>query len=287
MSLRGKTAIVGFGEIPTERNYPGRTTESLCTEVARIAIEDAGLRKSDIDGLITREENNPLDVAQHMGIHPVFAQGMTLHGASGAASVMVAASAIYAGLATNVLCVLGATRDPEVGGAQPGAPRVPPPVSYHTEWEDPYGPVIAANGHYALLKRRHMHEFGTTDEQFAKIAVDERFNALLNPNAVWRGVPQTLEDVLKSRYVAEPLHLLECVMPCAGAGAVIVTSAERAKAMPNPPVYILGAGGAATNRSATWQAPEMTTTPVVMSAPRAFQMSRYSPKDMQFAEFYD
>ena len=144
-----------------------------------------------------------------------------------------------------------------------------------------------ANTGYGLMKRRHMYEFGTTQEQFAKMAVNQRFNALKNPNAVFRDQPITVDDVLNSRWVNEPLHLLESVMPCGGAAACIVTSAERAKSLPHPPVYILGAGAGVTSHDTIWQADRITTSPVVISARKALEMSGYSPKDIEFAEFYD
>ena len=191
MALRGQAAIVGIGELPTARTYPGRSTLALLAEASRLAIEDAGLLKEQIDGVLTRgEEVNPLSLAEYMHIRPVYYEGVTLHGASGATSVAMAAAAIHGGLASAVLCVFGGTRDPEAGGFQTGGLRgVPRPVAPSgpanagTEWEAPFGPQIAANGGYGLVKHRHMYEYGTTQEQFAKIAADERFNAVNNPNA--------------------------------------------------------------------------------------------------------
>jgi acetyl-CoA acetyltransferase len=131
-----------------------------------------------------------------------------------------------------------------------------------------------------------MYEYGTTPEQMAKLAVDQRFNALKNPNSAFQGTPITIDDVLNSRYVNEPLHLLECVMPSAGAAAVIMTRADRAKSGPNKPVYILGAGLEQANAQ-IWETEKITTTPARVSAMRAYQMSGYGPRDIQFAEFYD
>ena len=147
--------------------------------------------------------------------------------------------------------------------------------------------MIAANGGYGLIKQRHMFEYGTTQEQFAKVSVDERFNALKNPNAIWKDQPITIDDVLDSRMINAPLHLLECVMPCSGVGAVIVTSAERARALPNPPVYLLGMGGPATRHDTIWQEDDVTTTPVVLSAQNSLQMAQVNNRDIEFAEFYD
>ncbi|MBI4283572.1 MAG: thiolase family protein [Chloroflexi bacterium] len=281
MSLRGKAAIVGIAEFPTTRQPPpGRTTIGLLAELVGMVIKDAGLRKEDIDGLITYgPEVLPLQLAEYAGLRIVHCQGMAHMGASGNASIALATAAIEAGLCNYVLCAFGTVMEP---GAPPYGP-----ANMGTEFESPYGPVAVATGGYGIVKNRHMYEFGTTDAQFAKIAVDERFNALLNPNSPFQGRPLTVDDVLKSRLIGGPLHMLECVMPCSGGGAFIVTSAERAKALPNRPVYLLGAGIGATDHLAIWQNPRIVDTPVKMSAPRAFQMAGYAPKDMQFAEFYD
>ncbi len=282
MTLRAQAAIVGIGEIPTRRAYPGRTTVSLMAEAAHLALLDAGLRKEHLDGVITNAPSvSPLTLAEYMQFQPAFCEFAGVQGASGAYSITIAASAINAGLCQTVLCVLGGVRNPDPAVAAAGARSVA------SEWEAPFGPGTAATGRYALMKRRHMYEFGTTDEQFAKVAVDERFNSLKNANAVFHGQPTTLEDVVNSRYINEPLHLLECVMPCSGAAAAIVTSAERATSFRNRPVYLLGAGGAATTHDSAWQEQNLTTTPVAISARRAFQMSGYGPRDMQFLEFYD
>lgn len=289
MSMRGKTAIVGFYEVPTRRNYGNRDTISIQAECALGAIRDAGLRKEDIDGIITSEETSAMSVAEQLGMRPRYNNSMTVMGASGAASIAHAAAVIYAGMANYVLCLFGDSRPQSSSrlNATANAFRGGGPATIGSEWEAPFGPVIAANGGYGLIKSRHMYKYGTTQEQFAKVSVDERFNAQLNENAVWKGVPITIDDVLNSRFTNDPLHLLECVMPCSGGGAVIVTSAERARALKNPPVYILGVGGPATRHNAIWQEEDVTVSPVVLSAPEAFKMSGYNAKDMQFAEFYD
>ena len=133
---------------------------------------------------------------------------------------------------------------------------------------------------------RHMAEYGTTQEQLANISVNQRFNALENENAVFRGQPLTIDDVLNSRYINYPIRLLESVMPCAGGSAIILTSAERAKSLKNKPVYILGAGIACDPLSG-WQRERLTRSVVTRSAPIALGMAGYGPSDIQFAQFYD
>ena len=288
MSMRGQAAIVGIGELPTERRINGRSTNSLLSQAARLAIADAGLRKEDIDGIITRGSDvGPMDLAEYMGLSLTFCEGNTQHGSAGAHSVAMAAAAIHAGLATTIMCLFGGTRDPNEGGFGPGITRGPAPANKLTEFEAPFGPAAGAGTGYGMMKHRHMYEFGTTQEQFAKMAVNQRFNALTNPNAVFKGEPITVDDVLNSRMVNDPLHLLECVMPCAGAAACIVTSAERANSLPNPPVYILGAATGVSDHDTIWQAERITTTPVAISARKAYDMAGYGPRDIQLAQFYD
>ena len=281
MSLRGQAAIVGIGEVPTRRDYPNRTTIGLMAEAAGLALQDAHLTKADVDGLITNAGGGPTPtaLAEYMQLRPSFTEGVNSQGASGAQSIAMAAAAIHAGLADTVLCVLG--------GSRGLGPAVVPTRGVGSEWETPYGPGAATTARYALLKQRHMYEFGSKDAQFAQMAVNQRFNALKNPNSAFQGQPITLDDVLNSRYVSEPIHLLETVMPCSGAAAAIVTSAARARTFSNKPVYILGAAAGGTNHDVAWTDPNITTTPVAVTARRAFEMAGYGPQDVQFAEFYD
>ena len=285
MTLRGKTAIVGISETPTRRRIEGATGMGLCAQVVREAIEDARLRKEDIDGLITGAAPAPFEFAQYLGIRPAFSSAAHAMGASGVLSIILAAAAINAGLCNYVVCVLGGISRMRIAAEGGGPPATPPGVG--TEWEAPFGPVVAMTGGYGLITHRHMYEYGTTSEQLAKCAVDERFNAVPNLNAAFHGQPITIEDVLNSRLIADPLHLLECVMPCDGAKAVVVTSAERAKARPHRPAYILGVAGAATTHNVVWQNPRIVDSAVKITGRRAFEMAGYAPRDMQFAEFYD
>ena len=287
MSLRGKAAIVGYHELPSLRTYGERSSNSVLAELVRGAVIDSGLRLEEVDGLITGMPLNSLTLAEVLGLKPRYTLAMNTHGASGASSIATAAMAVDAGLANYVVCVFGESRPPSSSRLGAAQARIQAPPSTVTEWELPYGPVVAANGPYGLIKTRHMFEFGTKDEQFAKMAVDQRFNALENENALWKGAPITIEDVLNSRYVNDPIHLLESVMPVSGGCAAVVTTAERARTLPNPPVYILGFGGPATRHDLVWTDDNITISPVVHSAPEAFQMAECSVKDIEFAEFYD
>ncbi|MSQ30085.1 MAG: thiolase family protein [Dehalococcoidia bacterium] len=284
MTIRGRAAIAGYAELPTLRNYGERSAVGLMAEATRIAIADAGLTREDIDGLVTGERTNSLSVAQALDLRPRYTATMTVHGASGAASIITAAMAISSGMANHVLCVFSEAQPLSAeGGGRFGAGG----GTLQSEWEAPFGPVVAANGSWGLIQQRHMFEFGTTQEQIAKCVVDERFNAVLNENAIWRGRPITIEDVLNSRYTNDPMHLLQSTMPCHTAFATVVTSAERARALRHPPAYILGVGGPSAYHDAIWHEERITHTPVAVSAPAALRMAGYGIRDVQFAEFYD
>ncbi len=281
MSLRGRAAIVGIGEVPTKRVHEGRTMVGLCAEAAELAIKDAGLRKEDINGLVTDGVTPPPGLAEYIGIQPNFATGVTMQGASGATATMVATAAINGGICHTALVVMGNARTdrPDPGRGLSGA-------SIRSEWEEPYGMAPGANTGYGLIYQRHMHEYGTTEEQLAKMAADQRFNAQKNENAVFHGQPASKEDILNSRYINEPIKLLESVMPCDGAAALIITTPERAKTLKNKPAYILGTG-LKQGEANIWQRDRITETPAVESVRRALEMSGYSPGDIEFAEFYD
>jgi acetyl-CoA acetyltransferase len=281
MTIRGKAAIVGIGELPSRRTTPGRSDLGTGAEAIKLALDDAQLRKEDIDGLIMSE--NPATMAEYIGIKPRFAQGVAMMGASGTVTVQMAVAVIAAGYCETVLCVHAGARDPGAAfGAGGGAG-----IGIQTdEFEQVYGPAAGANNGYGLIYRRHMEEYGTTEAQLARIAVNSRFNALENPNAVFQGQPITVDDVLNSRYINEPLKLLESVMPCGDAAACIVTTAERARALPNRPAYILGAADAQTELT-PWMKQRMVLSASALSAPDALKMAGYKASDMQFAQFYD
>ena len=292
MSLKGRAAITGIGELKPERETHGKTTMGMLAEAARLAIEDAGLEKEAIDGLLVPPLPLevpmivPATVVEYLCLHTRYADVVDLGGATGAGMIWRAAAAIDAGLCETVLCLTGNPREarPASLAAAPGRPRVVD-RSAAAEFEAPYG-AIGANYGYALIAQRHMYEYGTTGEQLAKIAVDQRTNACANPQAIFYGQPITVEDVLHSPLVVEPLHMLEIVMPCAGAAAVVVTAAEAARSAPKPAVALLGAGEYCTHRTITF-APSLTTSAVAVSADRAFEMAGVKPQDIDLLSIYD
>ena len=284
--LKDKYAIVGIGMTEISRNS-GRTTRTLGVEALRSAMQDAGLGPDDVDGMLSYHGNDSTGsptIAGDLGIRLNFYMDCSGGGSSTEALIGIAIGVIEAGMCNTVAIfrAMNGYTEARIGGTG----RQAPVFRGDSVTAGIHG-MTSAGQSFAPSFMRHMYEYGTTQEQFAKCAVDERFNALENPNAVWQGQPITIDDVLNSRFTNDPLHLLESVMPCSGGAAVVVTSAERARSMPHPPAYVLGAGGPATSHDTIWQEDRIATTPVVMTAPNALQMAEVNINEIQFAEFYD
>lgn len=287
MDLRGKAVICGVGEVGPFRDPAGRTAIDLMLEAGRLAMVDARLEPSEVDGLLVAPllvgapVTLPSMLAEYMGVQPRYADIVDLGGATAAGMVWRAAAAIASGGARAVLCLTGDAVDPKAfytrGVRWFG---LPPP-----EFERPYGPM-GANSGYAMIAMRHAYEYGTTDRQRAKVAADQRRNACTNPRAIFYGKPITEDNVLESPLIVDPLRLLEIVMPCSGAIAFVVASPEAARAAPHPPVYLLGFGEKVTH-SLPSHAPSLTTSPIVYTARQAFEMAGAAPGDINLVSVYD
>jgi acetyl-CoA C-acetyltransferase len=284
-SLRGRAAIVGFAELAPLKHPDHRTPLDLLGEAAIAAIADAGLTPRDIDGLVVCPAQMqysmlwPSVVADHLGLAPAYLEFVDLGGASSCGMVARAAAAVATGQCRAVLCVNGDTWDAKRLYQKP-----PPLLMPIRDFTLPYG-AAGANGDYAMAARLHMARYGTTARQLAKIAADQRTSALRNPLALFHEKPLTVDDVLASPLVCDPLHLLEVVLPCTGAEAVIVASAERARDLPHSPAYVLGWGEHL--HPDPFQRPDFLVTPTVESAAAAFAMAGVGPKDITLAEIYD
>ena len=285
MSLRGAVAIVGIGDTAVGK-LPGWTATGLCVEAARLALADAALDKSAIDGLVTCDSMvephmyHAEMIAQTMRIRPRWCMTLSAGGATNFAAVHHAAAAIAAGQCTTVLIVsadvLRTGLTPERAQAQMSSTGDP-------DFEAPYG--LPVPGSYALIARAHMHAYGTTAEQLAQVAVTTRAHAALNPAAEKR-TPITVDDVLSSRMIADPLHLLDCSLVSDGGAAVIVTGADRARDFPSPPAFLLGAGEGRSHEHVS-QAPSLVESAARESGRRAYEMAGLGPADVDFAELYD
>lgn len=285
VTLRNSVAIAGVGESEIGR-VPRMTGLGLNAQAAKRAIEDAGLSPGDIDGLLTAYSfTEPYFMlgsvlAEYLGLKPKFNASMVVGGASPAIMLKHAAEAIAMGQAETVLICAGENR--ATGQSRDQAVAALTAVG-HPYFEQPYGASIP--GFYAMIAKRHMHEYGTTREQIATVCTTTRDHAMLHPNAQMK-IRIDLEDVLNSKLIADPLRLLDCCLISDAAGAIIVTSAERAKDLKRPPVYLLGIGEHHTHEHMIC-AESLTHFGAVESGQRAFAMAGLAPNDMDFAQLYD
>jgi len=284
-SLRGKVAIVGVAD--TEVGVlPGRTPMEMGVEAALAAIADAGLEKNDVDGLVTcNAMAQPMmyhaeATAEYLQIFPRYCIAAGAGGGTTFSIIHHAASAIATGMADVVVVAMA---DAMRSGLTRDQAMLVQASTGHPEFEQPYGPTVPA--YYALIAQAHMAEFGTTQEQFASIAVACRAHAARNPAAQMRDLI-SVEDVLESRMIADPLHLLDCSLVSDGGAAIVLTSAERAADMKHAPIYLLGAGEGHSHEHIS-AARNLTTSAAKEAGQRAFEMSGMRPADMDFAQLYD
>src|SRR5215216_2562590 len=279
MNLRAKVAVVGIAESDLGEVGPEFTPLDLIGQATLRALEDCGLAKSNVDGLFSASAYHhmpTLSVGEYLGIRPRYSDATSMGGSSFVSHLFHAAAAIDAGLCEVALITYGSTQRSGGGRLVTGSEADPYEAPYHPRY-----PVSM----YALAASRHMHEYGTTREQLAEVAVAARGWAKLNPSAFMRD-DLTVEDVLTSRMVSSPLSILDCCLVTDGGGALLVTSAERARDLRKPPVYLLGAGEAHWHRNIS-QMPDLTTTAAVDSGPRAYEMAGVGPEDVDVAMLYD
>jgi acetyl-CoA C-acetyltransferase len=301
MSLNGKAAIVGAYEHPT-RNAEKLSVLRLHADVAKGALADAGLTKDDIDGYFCAGDAPGLGtatVAEYLGLTLRHVDSTECGGSAPILHVAHAAAAIAAGRCNVALITLAgrpraamAEAQAKAAAAGPGkdgkpvrpplALRPPDPDCPELAFELPYGP--ATQNLYAMVARRHMHEFGTTPEQLAWIKVAASHHAQHNPNAMLRKVV-TVDEVVNSPMVSDPLHRLDCCVMSDGGGALIVARPEIARQLKRPVVMLRGSGeapkhGMGGRIDLTWSA-------AALSGPRAFEEAGITPAQIQYASLYD
>src|SRR4051794_27209774 len=289
--VRGWAAVTGVAERKPTRWTDGESTIDMLAKIGVEAIADAGLTLADIDGVVCHPMGGvpmlvPSTIGEELGLHVTYAETVDLGGATGAGMVWRAAAAIRAGQARAVLCLTGARRQRR----QPDQPRprgqsMGRDTSAWAEFEVPFGNV-GANVGYAMIANRYLHEHGCTPEQLAKIAVHQRDNAGQNPDAFFYGQPITVDDVLASPLVADPLHLLEIVMPSAGAAALVVVHPDLVRSTQRPAAWLLGAGECVTHKTITY-APSLTETAIRPAADRAFEQAGIGRDQIGLASLYD
>lgn len=291
---RRRAAIAGFTEWAPQRRWaePMFTLEAF-SRLTREACDDAGIDPGEIDGVLSHAIPEsplfgPAALVEYLGITANFAEVVDLGGATATGMLWRAVAAIEAGACDTCICLTSTVPAPSsasapwnpsrayLGADAWGAP--------HGQFDLPYG-LNNPNSHFALVAQRYMFEFGVPAEALAKVAVDQRTNALANPMAVFRQ-PITVEDVLNSPLIVDPLHQLEIVMPCSGAAAIIVTTEERARRARNRPVVLTGFGERVTHKATTY-APSLVRNPIVAAADRAFAMARIERNAIDMASLYD
>src|SRR5262245_22160473 len=291
MSRRSRVAIAGLGMTEHGRVY-GPSPMGFAVEAVRLALEDAGLTRADLDGVLvnpglswgTNATMASFGLQQAMGLRDVrLSASMNVGGATAGAMVMQAALAIEAGLATCVACVFSDAplkpprKDDPAGGSSSSSA-----YAFAGDLTSAYG-AFGVNGLYALVARRHMHRYGTTQGQLGAIAVAQRAWAQGNPHAQFCGRTLTLDEYHASRWVAEPLHVLDCCLVSNGGTAVIVTSAERARSLKQPPVYLLGAGQGHPGGDAI----DTLSSGAALAGRTAFARAGLSLGDVDLCEIYD
>ncbi len=276
--LRGKSAIVGTGHAGFGEAH-GLTAYDVMAQSALAALGDAGLNLSDVDGLFCTmmEDSMPaLMAAEYLGIQPRFIDGTMSGGSSFVNYLTSATMALDAGLCDVALIVYGSNQR-TASGRLVTASRPP-------AYEAPYNPRYPISA-YAMAAARHMHEYGTTREQLADVAVAARAWAQRNPEAFERG-PLTREDVLGARMVGDPLTVRDCCLVTDGGGAIVMVRADRARDFPKAPVYVLGSAAESSHRQIS-QMKDFTVTAARASGARAFAAAGVTPAVIQAVELYD
>jgi acetyl-CoA acetyltransferase len=279
--MRGDYAIAGAAESDIGEVGPGWTPVDLMVQASLRALEDCGLGVEDVDGLFASTTQLPmatLNLGEQLGAtgHVRYLDSTQIGGSSPMAHVDHARAAIAAGLCDVALIAYGSTQR-SVGRANASVQEIDP-------YEKPYDPMLPVTA-YGLAASRHMHEFGTTREQLAEVAVSARAWAQRNERA-WSRDPLTIDDVVASPLVCDPLRVRDCCLVTDGGAAIVVTSAERARSLRRPPVYVLGAGQAHSHRHIS-SMPDLVRTSAADSGARAFGEARLTPADADCAQLYD
>jgi acetyl-CoA C-acetyltransferase len=296
--LRGEAAIAGIVELPAQRK-PTRAPSFTIEQYARLSkavLDDAGLDGSVVNGIVTHGVNEsdmfaPATLSEYLGIAINFGEVVDLGGATSAGMVWRAAAAIELGLCDAVLVIVPGSYNLPQSKTKPGrdfgyfGASSNKFGSPQAEFEIPYG-NLGQNAPYAQIARRYASVYGYDERAMAKIAADQRTNACSFPDAVFYGQPITIDDVLASPMIADPIHKLEIVMPCQGGAGVLVVNSDLAKKGKNRPVWIKGFGEHVSFKTPTY-AEDLLNSPVSKAAGPAFAMAGLTPADMDMASIYD
>ena len=294
---RRAAAIAGLAEWAPKRVWdrPMFGLEA-CAELAADALADAGIDKREVDGLVVGHIPEspmfgPSAAAEYLAVRANFAETVDLGGATACGMIWRAAAAIELGVCETALVLCPMVPPPPPDGADSRKMSMPIYLggdvwgSPQGQFEIPAG-LVAATPSFAMVAQRYMDRYGLREETLAKIAVEARVNAQANPKAIFHGKPITLEDVMRSPRICDPLKLLEIVMPCFGGGAVVLTTRERAARARHRPVFVSGFAEHLTHKSITY-APDLLDNPIRVAAERAFAMAGAQRSAVQLVNPYD
>jgi acetyl-CoA acetyltransferase len=273
-------AVVGAAETTKLGVIPDMSQIQLHADAALNAMADCRLKPKDIDGVATAGET-PVQIAHYLGITPTWVDGTSVGGCSFMIHVRHAAAAIEAGLAKTILVTHGESGRSRVGNP----PRTVPPSSLNGQFEQPFGPM-GPPSLFPIPVLRYMKTYGVTHEQIAMVSVVQREWAAKNPRATFKD-PITVEDVLGSRMIAYPFRLLQCCLVTDGGGALILTSADRAKDFPTKPVYILGTGESVETPMVSQMESFTSSRAFSVAGPTAFREAGIKHSDVDHLMIYD
>ena len=277
--VRGSVAVVGVAESELGQVAPGTTPLDLMAQGVVRALADCGLRLSDVDGLFaasTQLRFTTMALAEYLGIVPRYQDSTQIGGSSFMSHVTHAMAAIEQGLCEVAVIAYGST--------QRSLSRATASPREFNPYESPYRPMLPVSA-YAMAASRHMHQYGTTIEQLAEVAVAARRWALLNPVA-WEKKPLTIADVLAAPRVSDPLGVRDCCLVNDGGGAIVLTSAARARTLAKAPAYVLGVGESLSHTSISGM-PDLTQTAAIHSGAQAYAMAGVTAADVDVALVYD
>jgi acetyl-CoA acetyltransferase len=282
--LSRSVAIVGAAESDLGK-VPGMTALEMQGQAASRALLDAGLTLNDVDGVFahTDDKFSSLLLSEYLGIRPRYVDSTNVGGMSNILHIRHAMAAIAAGMCSVALVTYGSTQLSD-GSRKLAAPAEDMRTS-RGQFILPYG-QLSPIGYYAMVAQLHMHRYGTTSRELAEVAVAARKWAMLNPNA-YRREPLTIDEVLASPFVAEPLRQRDCCLVTDGGGAIIVTSAARARSLARPPVYVMGIAESFSHHYTPFNTGDWLETGVAATADDAFSMAGVTREDIDVVQIYD
>ncbi|EON20257.1 Acetyl-CoA acetyltransferase [Cupriavidus sp. GA3-3] len=284
-NLSRSVAIVGAAESDLGK-VPGKTALELQAQAARLALQDAGLSLRDVDAVFAHTDDRfaTVQLAEYLGIQPRYVDSSNVGGMSNLMHIRHAMAAIAAGMCSVALVTYGSTQLSD-GSRKSGAVAADTPDSPRGQFIAPYG-QLSPIGYYAMVAQLHMHRYGTTSRDLAEVAVAARRWAQLNPKA-YRREQTSIEEVMASPVIASPLRTRDCCLVTDGGGALIITSADRARDLKSKPVYVMGAAETFSHHYTPFSTADWLDTRVAETADEAFGMAGVTREDIDVVQIYD